>query len=440
MGMVVNREVTSVNNEYKYQEGETGLEMFVLNSTIEFDALEKPWTELAETSKALIFQTFEWNRIWWKHFGDQKKLNIIIFYDQEKLVGIVPLFIDSIKLAGVNGYASLRFIGSNVSQPAEDDLIGLISYSDYLSFIIMPGYEYIINRTLIHYFRQLNPSIYEIVLNVVPGDSSVCNIFVPVWQANGFDVRVVRVNESQSIELPNYWEDFLKVLSKNTRSHTRRALKKISDSESKVFEITEVEDLKDVSKVFDELVTMHQNRWNRMGYLGTFAERANYNFHKEVTEKFFERGWLQIKRVHSIHEQQKCVAIDLNFSYNNRLYGVHCAVDDLSDFYDKSPGNALLSYILKEAIENGIHAYDFLRGDERYKKVLANKSLPIFEIIIKNPSEKPSLLASTFLNYTAIKRKAKREKEFVKFMLNNRPFWKVFKGYGERVVQKISKL
>jgi CelD/BcsL family acetyltransferase involved in cellulose biosynthesis len=47
-----------------------GLTVVTVTSEREFDALEPAWTALLDGHGSFVFQSFEWNRAWWRHFGE----------------------------------------------------------------------------------------------------------------------------------------------------------------------------------------------------------------------------------------------------------------------------------------------------------------------------------------------------------------------------------
>jgi CelD/BcsL family acetyltransferase involved in cellulose biosynthesis len=56
-----------------------------------FDQLQRPWNALVDQLKVPSpFQSWEWNRIWWRHFGRGRRLRILGFFDDSELVGIAP--------------------------------------------------------------------------------------------------------------------------------------------------------------------------------------------------------------------------------------------------------------------------------------------------------------------------------------------------------------
>src|SRR5690348_2794015 len=54
------------------------------------------WDALLRQYGVDLYMSFEWCRIWWKHYGGHRPLQIFFFWAENELVGVVPMFIDSI--------------------------------------------------------------------------------------------------------------------------------------------------------------------------------------------------------------------------------------------------------------------------------------------------------------------------------------------------------
>lgn len=385
-------------------------EVWVIREEERFDELENEWGKLVEIAETTIFQTYEWNRTWWKHYGESGQLHLIVVYHEGRLVGIAPLFKDSINFLGFRGYLCLRFLGSDVSQPADGDLLGLISYTDYLDFIIRPGYEDAVYTALLNYFHDCDFNYNEILLDVVPQHSTVWKHLLPKIEEQGINYSVEECSASQLITLQGNWEEYLKSVSKNSRSHMRRALKKIYEPDQKIFDEFEIEREEHVLPFFEKLVELHQTRWNRIGSLGTFAEVKNYEFHKEISQIFFKKGWLQIKILKPVDNPEESVAVDLNYRFKDRLYGVHSSLDIDSEYYSVGPGSILLNATLKGVTEdNHLKVYDFMRGGEGYKLKLSNQTSMNRQIVLMNKTQKQKAIANLAKKYALLQRYFYRE-------------------------------
>ncbi len=54
------------------------------------DDLEKIWTDLEENSDITFFQTFKWQKYWYEECGGNIKIIIVLIYENNKLISILP--------------------------------------------------------------------------------------------------------------------------------------------------------------------------------------------------------------------------------------------------------------------------------------------------------------------------------------------------------------
>ncbi|MFV2067142.1 MAG: GNAT family N-acetyltransferase, partial [Pirellulales bacterium] len=67
-------------------------EIIEINDIAQLDQYQLAWTQLLlETPRASFFQTLDWLRIYWKHFGDRQRLRVLIALVGGTPIGIVPL-------------------------------------------------------------------------------------------------------------------------------------------------------------------------------------------------------------------------------------------------------------------------------------------------------------------------------------------------------------
>ena len=415
---------TPDRTDFRIQARDTGghvnaeeLKVCIITHVEEFDKLEAEWNAIAERSGADVFQTWHWNRIWWKYFGKDDSLHLITMYQGNRLVGIIPFFRDRVKVAGVEIYRCFRLLGSNVNQPKGDVMLGLISYTDYLGFIIEPGYGQAVCRRLAIYLHE-NQKLYdEVVLESIPEQNKIWRYFMLELKQQQLSITHSECAPSLVIHLNRTWGEYLGSLNTNRRYKARRHIKMATDKKKKVFNVVDVESEEDAMFYFDRMVEMHQKRWNRLGALGTFYEKRNHAFHKEIARSFWKLGWIQMKLTLPVTAEDTCVAIDLNYKYNQRIYCVHRAVDDESPWYKMGPGNVMLNMILKEATESEVECYDFLRGDEGYKVSLADETRVNRTLVVGNKFMFSKLKASGIPQLCYRLRQQQRQLELLRMMI-----------------------
>lgn len=395
-----------------------------------FENLSERWNDLTLESDSYIFQTYDWNRVWWKYFGAGQQLNILLFKKNNELIGIAPLFLDTFSVSGFTIYNCLRFIGSTVSQPEGEELQGLLPYSDYMDFIIKPGFEEAVITEFSRYLIGTNLDFDELILEEVPEKSALWSHLIPVMNREGFNFQVKESSGCPIIELGCSWEEHLNSLSKSSRYRTRRYVKKATKPDYKIFDVKGVDNVQGVEEAYEHLVNLHQERWNDIGFPGTFGEDRMYQFFKEISTEFFKKGWSQLKLVNAIEEDGKCVAVDLIFKYKDRTYLVHRAIDGSSPSVEESPGNVALYMMVKEAAEEKKKEFDLLRGTESYKFRSANSLLTNKSVEVENP-QKNSLLSVPVKMYVQWKRRMNLEfKQCKIFLTGEGSFFNKIREYG----------
>ncbi len=88
------------------------MEIKIIKDSAGFDQLKAEWENLQETAVDLdYYSTYHFNRLWWDYYGDAaKKLFLICVYNNKRLVGVGPFYIETKKLL-LFQYRTLKFLG-----------------------------------------------------------------------------------------------------------------------------------------------------------------------------------------------------------------------------------------------------------------------------------------------------------------------------------------
>lgn len=182
---------------------------------------------------------------------------------------------------------------------------------------------------------------------------------------------------------------------------------------------------------------MHQERWNRRGQPGVFRKKRVYNFYKKIVHQFFEKGWLQLRMAIPVDEKQ-CVAMDLNFKFKNRLYGEHCAVNDLSPYYRSRPGTSLLFATLHEVASAGQGTYDFGRGAYSYKENQSTQSGYNKKVIVRSTNSVRKLKSKVITTLIRLERRFNREYEQFKLVFEECSVFQGLKCYWTHFSKRLN--
>lgn len=330
-----------------------------------FDALEDVWQSLFVMGSRSVLQSFAWSRTWWKHFGEgdtAKQLKILLVESETDVIGIAPLFVEEIRLAGIPIVRRAAFIGRETS--------------DYLDVLARPGREGQVAGEIAEYLAGMTPTVDVIQLEDMPDSSSVRSPLDRAIEGLMRDGRMFVNEQCPRTFLRGTWEETLAGFAINHRREINRRRRNMSKSYAVEFEMTA--DAAAVRHDMEEFIAMHQRRWNVSGHLGVFADEQSAEFHKDIACQFFQKGWLALS---FLRLNGARVAANYGFRYGDAIAIYLTGVGEAGDAWKLSPGRVLMGYCMEEAIRSGAAVFDFMRGTEQYKYEFDAKDVPNWTIL-----------------------------------------------------------
>lgn len=176
---------------------------------------------------------------------------------------------------------------------------------------------------------------------------------------------------------PAYGFDFAKAKDEKTnvltqlKSATRRKVKR-SLNEWDAITVEWAETLNEAVDAFNEMVELHQTRWNSVGKPGSYSSKRFTAFHEELLSKLVPQGRMAFVRVRSAGNTIGIVQL---FIEHRRalLYQCGWSIADQA----RSPGVVVDYLAMEECLKQGLDAYDFLAFATQHKRHLANMSTDI---------------------------------------------------------------
>jgi CelD/BcsL family acetyltransferase involved in cellulose biosynthesis len=324
------------------------------------------WDDLAA---GVPFRSWTWLSRWWRRYGPQDGtrggLAVLCVFDNDgALVGVAPWYLDCSTIQG----RVLRPMGS-----------GEVC-SDYLSVLCHPAVREAVIDVLAEYLVESagndRPSALHwdlLQLDGIAADDSTMAKLVHRLATTGCTVHRRAGVNCWRLELPTDWESYLSSLGKNLRRDVRRLERELLDTGRAVLHtVTRPAELPQAMKI---LVELHQRRRTTLGEPGCFASQQFLSFYRDVVPAMFARGnvqfcWLEL--------DGKPVAAEFQLVGDGVLYAYQAGVDPES--MEHQPGKLINLAILRQAIERGYRAFDFLRGDEPYKARFGAQPRPSVEL------------------------------------------------------------
>lgn len=306
------------------------LSVRVIQGSFPDPKLVAEWRELLEDAVfATPFQTPAWTKAWWWHFGGRRQPHWVAFRKGFDLVGLYPLFITA------GPWRTVRAIGTG--------------QSDYLHPLTRKGYQQSVCAALVEHLDSLRDVDLADLHQLREGVSPAAGDDTPQKQA---DCLV--------LELPSSYAEYLMTLSKSLRFDCRRLSKEPFKSGR-----AEIEDAtpESAASAVETFFGLHAKRWRTRMQPGAFATKKLQAFHREAVSAMAQDGHLRMS-VMSVDGSPVGVIYGMQVSGTRFFY--QCGYDP--EHKALSPGTLLVADAISKAIDEGCAKFDFMRGDEAYKR------------------------------------------------------------------------
>ena len=339
----------------------------------EFGKLEEGWWRLLSAAATnTVFQTPIFQQTWWKTLGNGELYIVTLSLVEEKqqtkreFVGLAPFFIHDKTLK----------------------LVGCKAVSDYLDLIV--------NKLFIN---QVYPMLADVIaelfnkgqINTVELCSLPDNSATLALLPNLIKKRLPNINVSTNkqdvcpvIQLPETFDQYLALLARKQRHEVRRKLRKL---EAEVeYSVETISDPNKISIAVDEFIRLHQLSSSDKH---DFWIDEHRQFFIKLLPKLAEKGWLKLfflylknwrENSFNLPSTNQPVSAMLVFDYTG-TYSLYNSGYDPT-YWQLSVGQVLTALTIADAIKQGKHTYDFLRGREEYKIRLGGKSQPICDLTL----------------------------------------------------------
>jgi CelD/BcsL family acetyltransferase involved in cellulose biosynthesis len=308
------------------------------------------------------FLTFEYQQTWWKTRGggewsQDSELLIIAGFEDDRLVGIAPLF----RSNNLEGKPALMFVGA-------------IEVSDFLDFIVLSSHTAEFISGLLNFLTSEQNFPYWEILDLynLLGDSPSLQVLKNEAERRGWTHQQTHLQPAPYISLPDNYDTYLASIDKKQRHEIRRKLRNI-DQRFLESQLYIAEDPAKLDADIESFIAMMAQDPNKQAFLTPTMRQHIYNTAKIA----FEQGWLHLA---FLMLDGKKAAANLSFNFGGRLWLYNSGWE--WDFRDYSPGWVLLAHLIKWSIENGLTEFDFMRGNENYKYKFGGVDRHIYRVTL----------------------------------------------------------
>ena len=311
-----------------------------------FCELKEEWDELLRSQVDTVFLMHDWLNQWWRHYHEDSELWTLVARDTHGLAGVVPLMLQR----DFGGLRRLSFMGAGEVTP------------NHLDIIARPDTRGAVEEMLSEYLCQSSSQWDVLDLDKLPSDRGTAERLRLRLGARGLVARTEVSARCGYAELPNSFDTYLQGRGSTTRRDLRLKRRRLDEAVPGVrFVIASTPE--EVERVLSALVQMHQARWRRRGYPGSFATERFIRFQRGVALSALRDGYL---RLYSLQGGAQILAVGYAFRVGDCVQGY------ISSFDERRPklsvGMISVAGAIEQAILEGARRFDLLEGEEPYKR------------------------------------------------------------------------
>ena len=337
----------------------------VLESFEQALALREEWDALVRDTHGDIYRTFDWCRIWWSHYGADRRPRIITVRECGRLVGLAPMFLEDIG-AGPLTVRVCKPIGSDFTLSVCDPPV------------LHPDPRSVFRLVLDELFASGDCDLASFgpMSETLPHASALHDVCAERPDL----VRIARdrSNVPHTIfQLNADLDAYLRSLGKRERENYRR-MSRLAKRDGLTSDMITCGPQVDAE--FGRFVSMHAAQWRQKGRLGHFGDWPGAaEFHAEVVRDASARNRLRLFRM-SANGQP------LAYRYALAFGGRYSSILPARRFgppWDRY-GIGRLSFIglVDQAIGEGVQAIESGRGHYEHKQRLGGTEHPLHVVTV----------------------------------------------------------
>ena len=299
---------------------------------------------------ACLFLSRQWQEVWWESFGDGRELTGFSLEAPDGTTGAV---------------ASLSRSGDSIG------FVGSPDTFDYNDFLVRPGFEDTFYSALLDILAGWNWS--ELRLDSLIEHSPTLAYLPEMASGRGYAVETEYEDVTSGVSLPGDWESYLALLSKKDRHELRRKLRRLdTQTDWRWYCLSGRDEV--LGRLDDFLSLMRASSADKAEFMTPDRER----FFRDLAARMAELDHI---RLFFLEVDRQLAASSLCFDYASTRLLYNSGYDPGLSYY--SVGLLLHAMCVKDAIEQGISYFDFLRGPEPYKAHLGGHQKSLYRMVVK---------------------------------------------------------
>lgn len=325
---------------------------------MEFGAeLEARWRNLESRADAYVFQSYDWNALWFDTIGkDSGRCSPCVAVVSS---GDVPLVLFPFALFRRMGIKSLEMMGGD-----QADYLSPLVDQQRIGSLPLEKIRGMVLRSL--------PEYDSAVLTKMPGRfGTEANPFVELWPSR-------LSHEAFAATLPATWAEMEARIPKKLLADTRRQMRRLNERGEVSFRIADGEN--EYRELLELLFVQKRQRYRETGARDILAGDAAKDFYRRAHSAL---GNGYAAQMSALSVNGKVIATHWGVVHPTRYYWLMPAYLS-GEMASYSPGRLLQEKLLQWCIGRQIALFDFTIGAEEYKKAWCDMRTDLYEHISVN--------------------------------------------------------
>ena len=326
------------------------VEVIEINRVEELEHYRLLWAALlAQTRRASFFQSLDWLQVYWKHFGREQRLRVLIVRVEDEPIGILPLVVrpETTRVGKVH----------TLTYPLHDwgNFYGPIGPNPTATL-----------RAGMRHLRR-TPRDWDLLdLRWVDNDGRRTRYSM---EAVGFRPHEQPWAQSAVVELQGTWQSYWGSRTSNWRSNVRRNTRRLAERGEIEFlryrpEGKPRDDDDPRWDLFDSCVEVARRSWQGSSTTGTTLSHASvYSFLRDVHEVAARQGAIDMNL---LKLDGRPIAFAYNYHMHGRVEGLRWGFDP--GLAEVGPGVVLARKILEDSFRRGDTIWDLGVGSLEGKR------------------------------------------------------------------------
>ena len=321
------------------------------------------------------FTTSQWTASWIKTIGKNCTPSLCQLFEGNRLLSSSIGSIKRRLISGIIPGRSFHFLETGNSKldvfapeysPLVEDLSGASSNLSEMASLLLEGSDIDVIS-----LAGLSAKEFSSLQNLSQKKLCLCDV---QQEDKSFSVNLKL--------LRNQNQDYVSVLSANTRSRVRRALGKFTN-----LKILVPNNKAEALTYLDDLEKLHQQRWVARRQPGAFASKIFKKQLITLLEDHFDSGFIQLMKIQS---SEYCLGYLLNFVVDGTVFNYQSGIN--YQVPKDHPGLVVHASAIQYFLDAGYQRYDFMAGTSQYKESLSTESEKRFWVDVYRPLVRWKLL------------------------------------------------